>query len=50
MRQYGHAPQDYMTSVIGNKTIAWLNATLGRGAPVFAYIAPHAPHVPATVA
>lgn len=45
---------EYLTSIIGNETIAWLagaaaNASNG-GAPFFAYIAPHAPHVPASVA
>jgi N-acetylglucosamine-6-sulfatase len=38
----------YGTSVIGNKTIEWLNKVSGKGRPWFVYFAPHAPHSPAT--
>ncbi|CAE7543666.1 GNS [Symbiodinium sp. CCMP2456] len=41
----GDAPQDYMTSVIGNRTIEWLHEVAGAGRPFFAYVAPHAPHI-----
>jgi len=41
----GDAPEDYMTSVIGNRTIEWLHEVAGAGRPFFAYVAPHAPHI-----
>lgn len=40
----------YLTNVIGNSSLAWLESVAGGDAPFFAYIAPHAPHVPATPA
>ena len=44
----------YMTSVIGNRSLAWLRGAVAnasaRDAPFFAYIAPHAPHMPTTPA
>jgi hypothetical protein len=48
----GTAPADYMTSVLGNRTLDFLrNATArGDGKPFAAYFAPHAPHLPATPA
>jgi len=50
--QLTDAPRDYMTSVIGNHSVAWLKyaAANVHEKPFFAYIAPHAPHVPATAA
>ncbi|XP_065836806.1 N-acetylglucosamine-6-sulfatase-like [Oscarella lobularis] len=53
---HGDQPEDYMTSVIGNKSVEWLDKVArmkgveGSSVPFFAYIAPHAPHVPATPA
>ena len=48
----GHAPEDYMTSVLGNRTLAFLRNATARadGRPWAAYLAPHAPHLPATPA
>ena len=46
----GTDPEDYLTSVIGNQTMAFLKGVLNDTKPFFAYIAPHAPHVPATPA
>jgi N-acetylglucosamine-6-sulfatase len=46
----GHEPQDYLTSVIGNYSTEFIEASLQAGRPFFAYISPHAPHVPATPA
>ena len=47
----GSAPGDYMTSVLGNRTLAFLrNATQPGRPPWAAYLAPHAPHLPATPA
>ena len=55
MVQHGNNPEDYMTSVIGNKTVDWLaNVSMATDSdastPFFAYVAVHAPHVPATPA
>ena len=41
----------YLTSWLGNQTVAWLStvaaAAAQGGAPFFAYLGPHAPHFPA---
>ena len=55
MAFHGDAPEDYMTSVIGNQTINWLRQVTQQQngdsqSPFFAYVAVHAPHVPATPA
>ena len=49
---YGNAPSDYMTSVIGNHSIEFLKRAVANveNAPFFAYVAPHAPHMPSTSA
>jgi len=47
---YGRAPADYMTSVIGNRSIDFLKRVAGGPAPFLAYIAPHSSHMPATPA
>jgi uncharacterized protein (TIGR03437 family) len=44
---YGSAEQDYMTDVLSRKTIDFLDRTDG---PFFIYLAPAAPHGPATPA
>ena len=46
----GTNPEDYLTSVIGNQTVDFVKEALTAGKPFFAYIAPHAPHIPATPA
>ena len=48
----GTAPADYMTSVLGNRTLDFLRNATSRsdGRPWAAYFAPHAPHLPATPA
>ena len=46
----GTTPKDYLTSVIGNATVEFVENSLKSSKPFFAYIAPHAPHVPATPA
>uniref|UniRef100_A0A1X7VGC2 Sulfatase N-terminal domain-containing protein n=1 Tax=Amphimedon queenslandica TaxID=400682 RepID=A0A1X7VGC2_AMPQE len=46
----GTKPEDYLTSVIGNHSLDFIEASLQAGRPFFAYISPHAPHVPATPA
>jgi N-acetylglucosamine-6-sulfatase len=47
---FGAAPSDYMTSLIGNRSLAFLRGALAAGQPFLAYIAPHAPHMPTTPA
>ena len=46
----GTSPKDYLTSIIGNRTIEFIDKALSSGEPFFAYVAPHAPHVPSTPA
>ena len=46
----GTEPKDYLTSIIGNASIEFMEKALSEGEPFFAYIAPHAPHVPSTPA
>ncbi|KAL6078824.1 Glucosamine (N-acetyl)-6-sulfatase (Sanfilippo disease IIID), b, variant 2 [Balamuthia mandrillaris] len=46
----GETLQDYMTSIIGNQSIRWMQERLEKQEPFFSYIALHAPHVPATPA
>lgn len=48
--KYGHAPEDYMTALIGNRSLAFLRNALAGGRPFLAYIAPHASHMPTTPA
>lgn len=48
----GDAPTDYLTSVIGNRTMQWLDNVTANGNPTpwIGYVALHAPHLPATPA
>ena len=48
--QSGKSPKDYLTSLIGNHSSSFVEASLQADRPFFVYIAPHAPHVPATPA
>ena len=41
---------DYMTSVIGNRSLSFIESSLQSGKPFFAYIGVHAPHLPSTPA
>jgi arylsulfatase A-like enzyme len=47
---YGHAPQDYSTDVIGQRLREWLDTSDGDGRnpsqPFFAYVAAFSPHAP----
>lgn len=47
VRRYGSAPQDYSTDVLASMTEAFVRETPG---PLFVYLAPAAPHGPATPA
>ena len=49
---YRGKPTDYATSLLGNKTLEWLNrpeitGAANGGRPFFVYFAPHCPHTPA---
>jgi N-acetylglucosamine-6-sulfatase len=46
---FGDKPTDYMTSVIGNRSLSFLR-NVSASAPFFMYIAPHSSHMPATPA
>ena len=46
----GTDPTDYLTSLIGNATLEFIENSLKSNETFFAYVAPHAPHVPATPA
>ena len=49
----GSAPEDYTTSVMGNASVTWIKSVLDKGKthpPFFAWIGPHAPHLPSTPA
>jgi N-acetylglucosamine-6-sulfatase len=48
--RFGDKPEDYMTSLIGNRSLAFVQNALAAGAPFLAYIAPHSSHMPTTVA
>lgn len=44
----GDAPSDHLTPVVGNMTAEWLGNVTVTGLPWLAYVAFHAPHLPAT--
>ena len=49
----GDAPEEYTTSLIGNATLRWLRSVVAAPAPrrpFFAWVGPHAPHLPSTPA
>ncbi len=46
--KYGHSPQDYQTDVVSGKATDFITRAAGNPAPFFLYIAPKAPHGPAT--
>ena len=54
--QTGDTPEEYTTSLMGNATLRWLKSVLegagpsGEKRPFFAWIGPHAPHLPSTPA
>jgi N-acetylglucosamine-6-sulfatase len=48
--QYGHDPDDYLTDVIAAKATDFIRRSAAGGAPFFLYLAPYAPHKPATPA
>eukprot|EP00051_Salpingoeca_urceolata_P006520 m.86125 g.86125 ORF g.86125 m.86125 type:complete len:112 (+) comp14865_c0_seq2:941-1276(+) len=49
----GNKPKEYTTSLIGNASLSWISDVVESGRdhpPFFAYLGPHAPHLPATPA
>ena len=48
--KYGNSPQDYQTDVVSGKATDFITRAAGSPAPFFLYIAPKAPHGPATPA
>jgi len=50
IRHYGTSERAYMTDVLSRKTDEFISSSASRGTPFFAYVAPIAPHVPATPA
>lgn len=48
--KYGNGPQDYLTDVLSGKAADFITRAAANPAPFFLYIAPKAPHSPATPA
>lgn len=48
--RYGQRPEDYLTDVIAQKAVAAIERAVESGQPLFLYLAPYAPHSPATPA
>jgi hypothetical protein len=49
----GDSPDEYTTSLIGNSTLRWIRSVVETGQghrPFFAWVGPHAPHLPSTPA
>ncbi|MDQ1432757.1 MAG: N-acetylglucosamine-6-sulfatase [Actinomycetota bacterium] len=47
--RYGRKPSDYLVDVLARKAVGFIKAQAGKH-PFFAYVAPYAPHQPATPA
>jgi N-acetylglucosamine-6-sulfatase len=50
IRHFGTSDSDYVTDVVGGKAKTFISTSAARGKPFFAYVAPIAPHEPATPA
>jgi N-acetylglucosamine-6-sulfatase len=50
IRHYGRGPTDYQTDVLSEETQQFIGASVSKRKPFFAYVAPKAPHNPATPA
>jgi N-acetylglucosamine-6-sulfatase len=48
--RYGSEPEAYLTDVLTEKAVDFIRRTVPTGQPFFMYIAPYAPHQPATPA
>ena len=49
-RHFGTSDSDYVTDVVGEKAKTFISTSAAQGKPFFAYVAPIAPHGPATPA
>jgi N-acetylglucosamine-6-sulfatase len=49
-KHFGKGANDYSTDVLRNNTLAFIGTSAAQGKPFFAYVAPYAPHYPATPA
>ena len=47
---YGASDSDYLTDVLSNKAVNFINQNSGNTTPFFLYLNPTAPHIPATPA
>ncbi|MGH3344686.1 MAG: sulfatase family protein [Carbonactinosporaceae bacterium] len=45
---YGYQNRDYGVDVLARKSVRFIRSSQGRGRPFFLYVAPYAPHLPAT--
>jgi N-acetylglucosamine-6-sulfatase len=50
IRHYGSSKSDYSTDVLNTQVKEFIDASAAQGKPFFAYVAPKAPHSPATPA
>jgi N-acetylglucosamine-6-sulfatase len=50
IRHFGTKASDYRTDVESRKTKTFIGTSVAQGTPFFAYVAPLAPHIPATPA
>ena len=50
IRHYGSKSTDYSTDVLNTQVKEFIDASVAQGKPFFAYVAPKAPHSPATPA
>ena len=50
IRYFGTSDSDYVTDVLEEKTKTFISTSAAQGKPFFAYVAPIAPHAPATPA
>ena len=47
---YKSKPEDYLTDVLADKTVQFMQGSIKKGQPFFAYLATYAPHGPITPA
>jgi arylsulfatase A-like enzyme len=50
VNSYGKRPKDYINDVLSNKAIEYIRGSVDSSDPFFLYLAPPAPHLPATPA
>lgn len=48
--RHGSSPEDYSADVETQRAVEFINAEAGKPGPIFLYLAPEAPHVPANYA